>query len=592
MLFPWHKYPDTNFHELNDSWELAEIQRLTEIVNNFIGLNKLIFADPIQWNITTQYAKNMIVLDENGNAFLSVAPVPAGALLSNTNYWLEVFNFTNYVETANKNLTVNFEANTEKATSDYAVGDWLLLNNVLYKVTQAITTGDDFVVDTNIEHFTVESFIKDFVITVNATILQYKNDIDASELAYRNQLAGDIASTTQSLQAQLNAAISGVTVDSEVINARAGWNGTVYNTLGDAIRTQVEDLYSVDRLQNEIIYNGTLPTIASNGYLKVNNTIQVDGETSYITDYLPCNEGDTFYYSGTYGMNAAAAVFLNGNTVIGYEYQSVIVQRQTVITIPAGANLVRFGSYQNPFEVRPTSDYFDRLHIVGTSPLDGKKWFAFGDSFTCGNFTGYVDSQGNTGTASDAYDSEYSMYKTWAYRIMKRHNMRLINAAAGGARSQYMTSGNLYQTVPADTDYVTIMLGLNDISTNFGTEDDTDPTTWNGAWNVTLDWLRSNRPTAKIGVIIPPSWLGDSWRIEIENKCKMHGVPVLNLYRNAEVPALLGTLDGTKLAKADMDVTRSIAVTSNNVVTNSNEHPNLNCFEQMSHCIENFMQNL
>ena len=264
------KYPYTDFHELNLDWILKQIKELNKTMEEFVTLNTLVFADPLLWDITTSYAKNTIVLDMNGNAYLSTKIVPAGVLLSDTDYWTEIFDFTAYVTKSNKNLTIHFEYNTDVATANYNVDDWLIWEEVLYKVLVPITAGDLLQGGVNIEHFTVEQFIKDFVTATNTTILnyknaidyselQYKNEIDASELAYRNQLAQDITNTTNSLQNQLDLAISGVTVDSEVINARVGWDGTTFNTLGDAVRQQFKEsiksskIYVTDGTQHPII---------------------------------------------------------------------------------------------------------------------------------------------------------------------------------------------------------------------------------------------------------------------------------------------------------------------------------------------------
>lgn len=242
-------YPYTDFHEMNLDFLLKSMETLKQAFSAFTASNSLIFAEPLLHNITSTYAKNTIVLDPDGNAYISLQAVPAGVQLSNADYWLMVFNFEEYTEKANKNFTVNYFRDTTRAPYALAVGDWIVLDDILYTVTQAIAADGLFEVGTNLTHFTVEQFLKDFVSSVNqtltnwynqmtGTINQYKNDIDASELAYRNQLAQDIANTTASLQAQLDAAIAGVTVDSEVINARVGADGVTYPTLGDAIRTQ------------------------------------------------------------------------------------------------------------------------------------------------------------------------------------------------------------------------------------------------------------------------------------------------------------------------------------------------------------------
>lgn len=243
----FNQYPYINENDLNLDYILKSMRQLKEIMDEFITLNSVTFADPITWNISTQYARNTIVIDPSGNAYLSKEVVPAGVQLNNADYWLEIFNFTAYTRTANQNLTVNVETNTTRATAAYNVDDWLIWNDVLYKVTSAIAIDDALIVapnaGANIVHFTVEDFIKAFMTWATNTIQQYKLDIDASELLYRQQLAGDIATTTASLQAQLDAAIAGVTVDSEVINARIGADGVTYSTLGEAIRTQDEYFY-------------------------------------------------------------------------------------------------------------------------------------------------------------------------------------------------------------------------------------------------------------------------------------------------------------------------------------------------------------
>lgn len=234
-------FPYTNVHELNLDWVLSMMKALEAEWEAFTAGNSLTFADPMLHDVTKTYAKNTIVLDGTGNAYVSLQAVPVGVGLQNGDYWLMVFDYEAFIEKVNKNFTVRYYRGSYRATSAMAIGDWLTVDDVLYKATAAIAADDVLEDGVNITHFTLEDFIKAFMQSANQLIQQYKNDIDASELAYRNQLALDIANTTASLQAQLDAAISGATVDSEVINARVGANNVTYPTLGDAIRTQLSN---------------------------------------------------------------------------------------------------------------------------------------------------------------------------------------------------------------------------------------------------------------------------------------------------------------------------------------------------------------
>lgn len=308
-MLPWFtKYPNQNDEILNLDWVITHVENFKAAYEAFLAANSLTFADPIVWDITKQYSKNTIVLSPEGDAYLSKKVVGKGIQLNNTDYWLEIFNFAEYVRTANSNLTMHIEQNTTRATDDYSVDDWLLWDDVLYKVTAAITVDDLLTVGTNIIHFTVEDFcrawqtymintIAQYKADIDAselaykqlldqTVLQYKNDIDASELAYKNQLDASVAATTESLQTQLNTAIAGVTVDSEVINARVGWDNTTYATLREAIVSQISDTIHFNQTSiNAGNYSANLPDLneATAGISYVLNF--ADGSTSIPAHY-------------------------------------------------------------------------------------------------------------------------------------------------------------------------------------------------------------------------------------------------------------------------------------------------------------------
>lgn len=253
-------FPYTNFHELNAGWLVQMMKELDQAMETFKATESLRFADPIIWDITTQYEKSTIVLDSTGNAYLSLQPVPTGIQLNNNEYWLEIFNFTDYTRTANQNLTVNVETNTTRATAAYQVDDWIIWNDVLYKATSPIAIDDTLIVSpaagANLIHFTVEDFIKAFMTWATNTIQQYKNDIDASELAYKNAIDLSEQAFTDHLQAQFDLAIAGATVDSEVILARIGLTGNTFTTLAQSIQTQIEEVYDFNMGKLHFVIGG------------------------------------------------------------------------------------------------------------------------------------------------------------------------------------------------------------------------------------------------------------------------------------------------------------------------------------------------
>lgn len=95
---PFENLPYVNFHELNADWILNKIRDQDERINNFINLSTVKYADPIQWNIATQYEANTIVIDpETGTAYISTQPVPSGVNLDNDEYWNTVFDLSQLV---------------------------------------------------------------------------------------------------------------------------------------------------------------------------------------------------------------------------------------------------------------------------------------------------------------------------------------------------------------------------------------------------------------------------------------------------------------------------------------------------------------
>lgn len=138
------RWPYTDFHNLNLDWILKTLKKQDAAIADFISINSITYADPLQWDITRQYPKNQVVLDTNGDGYLSVQPVPVGVEIDNTDYWTKIGNFSELWSIVKLAITAADEGLKTTASADRASGDLVWLNNTLYVCTTAITRGTEY----------------------------------------------------------------------------------------------------------------------------------------------------------------------------------------------------------------------------------------------------------------------------------------------------------------------------------------------------------------------------------------------------------------------------------------------------------------
>lgn len=146
---PIHKAPYTNFHDLNLDWIIEVLNEFNTKLTDFVSLATIKYADPIQWDITNQYEANTVVVDSNGNAYLSVRPVPSGVSLDRTEFWTKIGNFDELWADVKRAITPIDEGHSPTATADRAVNDLVWVNGSLVRVTKAMTAGDAYVPGSN-----------------------------------------------------------------------------------------------------------------------------------------------------------------------------------------------------------------------------------------------------------------------------------------------------------------------------------------------------------------------------------------------------------------------------------------------------------
>lgn len=146
---PIHRAPYTNFHDLNLDWIIEVLNEFNTKLTNFVSLATIKYADPIQWDITSQYEANTVVVDGRGNAYLSVQPVPSGVSLDRVEFWTKIGNFDELWADVKKAITPNDEGHSPTATADRAVNDLVWVNGALVRVTRAMIAGNAYVPGSN-----------------------------------------------------------------------------------------------------------------------------------------------------------------------------------------------------------------------------------------------------------------------------------------------------------------------------------------------------------------------------------------------------------------------------------------------------------
>lgn len=81
----FNEFPHTRTYDSDLGWLIGTVKKLIDRIENY---NEVHFADPVTWSINTQYETATIVRDsDSGDLYISKQPVPAGILLSNSEYW-------------------------------------------------------------------------------------------------------------------------------------------------------------------------------------------------------------------------------------------------------------------------------------------------------------------------------------------------------------------------------------------------------------------------------------------------------------------------------------------------------------------------
>lgn len=265
-------------------------------------------------------------------------------------------------------------------------------------------------------------------------------------------------------------------------------------------------------------------------------------------------------------------------------------------------------------EVEMIFYFSDNSEIVVTKTKDsennilyGKKWAVIGDSFSSNETFNNIE---------EPHTINSGMYKgknkVYMYLIGNRNNMIVQDMALGGRTIATPADGTFtnaftnidntrpnsnYKQIDEDVDYITIYLGINDshhaeYSTNttgiipIGTIDDNTNTTFYGAWNVLLRWIKTNRPYAKVGILVSNGCGRDIYRLAEIEIARKWGIPYIDLNGDERTPLMIRSTNPNISDEAKKACNLWQRISENNL------HPNVKAHEYESTFIETFLRNL
>ena len=154
----------TNKHELDLSWLVNDNVQLQKQIEQFVALNTVKYADPIDWNITSQYPTNCVVFNPaDMTAYISTQPVPSGVEISNTDYWQPIFTLADIFTAYKTSITPIVQEDAKPATQTIKKEDLLWIDNVLYVAVRDIAKGTTVVAGENVVTTSVSAELQQFI---------------------------------------------------------------------------------------------------------------------------------------------------------------------------------------------------------------------------------------------------------------------------------------------------------------------------------------------------------------------------------------------------------------------------------------------
>lgn len=283
-----NQFPYMDSHEMNLDWIIKTVKSLFVEMKEYEAVNHVEYKG--FWNITSQYPKWSIVYNEStGDMMISIQIVPKGIEISNTNYWIPVapfkidknFNASSYNAIANKTVTDRFNSldgsiqniNTDLAalhTTDESLLNTINQNNSAVNLRIDSTNA---ALTTEAEARAAADDVLDTAITNNASAIASESNARQVADAALSSRIDNIASLPE----------GSTTADAELMDIRIAGNGETYETAGEAVRGQFDQI--TDKMTFIQSPNKWNPDLQKTGYYTKDGTYNTSD--TYITLETP-----------------------------------------------------------------------------------------------------------------------------------------------------------------------------------------------------------------------------------------------------------------------------------------------------------------
>lgn len=325
-----NQFPYMDIHEMNLDWIIKTCKQIIERMNTFEATNTVEFKGP--WNITTQYPKWSIVIDmTTGYFMISKQPVPAGIDINNQDYWMIAspfkidteFDPDSYNAIANKTVTAKF------SLIDASIAELIQKDSEIDESISDIYSR----IEENEEELNSEIIDRTNAdITLQNNITAVSNDL-TNEITTRSAADQVLSSRIDSIVALPEGSTQG---DAELMDIRVGYNGYIYQSAGDSVRTQVTDLHSDLSKVGNFDYGKNMinPDLLVEGAVQADGTITTTGAwAAYVTTDFIKLEANTSYAFSAYNIDGDIP-YVNRRGYLLYDRYMNVIENSYVLNAP------------------------------------------------------------------------------------------------------------------------------------------------------------------------------------------------------------------------------------------------------------------